>query len=151
MARTDYLRRQHDAALVLAGQLTDCVTQLGARPSREEAFDATLALAKLTGVLRLHFAQEDRQLYPQLISSDDDQTAATAKAFVDEMGDIGPAFDAYAEKWRSANAILAAAEQFAQQTAAIVAALADRIERENTVLYPLADRQIDRLATPQAA
>ncbi len=151
MARTDYLRRQHDAALVLAGRLADCAAQLGHQPTRPEAFEATLALARLTGVLRLHFAQEDRQLYPRLMNSDDNQTAITAKKFFDEMGNLGPAYDAYAKKWRSAQAILKAPGEFARQTSDIVAALADRIERENAVLYPLADRQNESGVTSQAA
>lgn len=151
MSRTDSLRRQHDAALVLAGRLADCAAQLGHQPTRPEAFEATLALARLTGVLRLHFAQEDRQLYPRLMSSADHQTATVAKAFFDEMGNLGPTYDAYAEKWRSAQAILEAPRAFAQQTSDIVAALADRIERENAVLYPIADRQNERGTTSQAA
>jgi hypothetical protein len=139
MTRTANLRRQHDGALAIAGEISAIIERMGDEPSRDDAYAATMLLAKLTGVLRIHFAQEDKLLYPSLMASGRGGVAAVARAFVEEMGQIGPAFAAFSEKWRSHGAILAEPALFRTECLALFAALADRIRRENEELYPLAD------------
>jgi hemerythrin-like domain-containing protein len=141
--RTASLRRQHDAAITLVLKIEDEVGGWGAVPSRAQAYAATLLLAKLTGLLRIHFAQEDRLLYPSLIASARGGVATVARQFFEEMGQIGPLFDAFAERWRSADAILGDAAGFRREAKALFAALAKRVQRENEILYPLADAQMD--------
>lgn len=137
--RTARLRHQHDVALALVGEITALIARMGDTPSRADAYQATMLLAKLTGVLRIHFAQEDRMLYPSLMASGRGGVAAVARAFFEEMGQIGPVFVAYSEQWRSIEAILSRPAVFRSESAALFAALGGRIERENRELYPLAD------------
>ena len=143
MSRTANLRRQHDAAVVIVGELS---TLIAARPgieARDGAFQATLLLAKLTGLLRIHFAQEDRQLYPSLMASGRGGVAEVARRFFEEMGSLGPTYGEFVQRWTSATDILSDPRAFRRESKAIFAALADRITRENEQLYPLADAQID--------
>lgn len=151
MIRTASLRRQHDAALLLAGEIKRLIAELGEAPHADGAFRITLLFAKLTGALRIHFAQEDKLLYPALMASGRGGTAATARRFFEEMGRIGPAFADYVEKWRTSAAILADWKGFRGETEALFAALADRIARENEELYPLADDLADDRAPYRAA
>lgn len=137
MSRTANLRRQHDAAEELVGEISavlDCD-----RPSETEAYALGLKLAKLTGLLRIHFAQEDRMLYPQMVNSTHTDAQQTAALFQCEMGDLGPVYLAFADRWVSGRAIAAGFAAFRHEATGVFAALADRIHRENTVLYPLAD------------
>lgn len=142
MSRSANLRRQHDAILALASDLTDAQSTLA---THAEAALAATRLAKLTGVLNLHLAAEDRALYPQLRASSDPAVAETARRFMREMGGLAKVYAEFAARWRSATTILADPEGFRTETAAVLSALGTRIERENTELYPLADGAVPDL------
>ena len=136
MSRTANLRRQHDAALELVEKLAADLD--GPPPDKMQSYRMGMTLAKLTGLLRIHFAVEDRTLYPRMISSTHAEAADTAAAFQHEMGELGAVYSAFAERWNGAT-IAAAFPSFRAEARALFVALGDRIERENSVLYPLAD------------
>ncbi len=145
------MRRQHDAAGNLASQITAQIDRIGAHPTADDAFRITMLLAKLTGTLRIHFAQEDRHLYPSMMASGQGGAAATARRFFEEMGQIGPAIAAFGETWLNSSAIVRDWDGFRAETNALFAALTDRITRENEILYPLADALAEEDVPVQAA
>jgi hypothetical protein len=136
LARTNTLRRQHDAAVALVG---DIQRKIGSYRGAADVHAILLSLAKLDGLLRIHFAQEDRSLYPAMISNPDPQVADTAAAYQQEMGELGMAFAKYVARWSGSGSIAGNFPLFRDESASVFAALADRIERENNHLYPLAD------------
>lgn len=137
MAKSDRFRKQHDELLGLANSLA---AELDSTKLAKDATAARSALSKLAGKLTLHLSAEDQHLYPDLMASDDSETRATAKKFVDEMGGIASAFLAYNEKWRTTSSIQSGPAEFIEETKGIYGALAKRIEMENTKLYPLMDK-----------
>jgi len=137
MAKSDRFTQQHDELLVLANELA---ATLDAAQLAENATRARSILNKLAGKLLLHLGAEDQFLYPHLLASGDAETKQIAQQFVDEMGGISQAFVAYNNKWKASANIQADATSFISETKVIYAALAERIEKENTVLYPLMDR-----------
>lgn len=137
MARTELLRRQHDAAVMLVEELGAAIR---AYRSTENAYDIALKLTKLKGLLRLHFAHEDRMLYPAMIAGEDHVAAQTALGFQHEMGGLSTAFEAFASKWALSSSIASSFADFRDESADIFGKLANRIERENEDLYPLADQ-----------
>lgn len=139
--RTINLRRQHDAAMAAVAEMDLQLDRLRDDTDRMTAYAFTMALAKLAGVLRIHLAQEDKVLYPQLMASPVPAVAETAQRFVAEMGQIGAVFTDYATRWRTIEAVLADTGRLREETKALFAALSDRIHRENTILYPLADNE----------
>lgn len=102
------------------------------------AAEARKALSKLAGKVNVHLAMEDRALYPRLKAHPDKTLRQTAEAFDSEMSQISAVFSAYDRKW-SEGAIRADAAGFVRETKDIFAALGKRIERENTILYPMVD------------
>jgi hemerythrin-like domain-containing protein len=136
MSRTANLRRQHDAAVTLVTRITERAEAL-----EEDGvpYEVGMMLAKLTGTLRIHFAQEDRTLYPHMIASAHPDASATAAAFQAEMGGLSGRFEAFAARWQSATLLAADPSGFRAEAAAVFGALAQRIEREDSQLYPLAD------------
>src|SRR3546814_5419189 len=82
------------------------IEEMGEEPSLSGVFGLTISLAKLSGTLRIHFAQEDRHLYPSLMASGQGDIAATARRFLEEMGQIGPALNAFTAKWRDSATIV---------------------------------------------
>ena len=54
---------------------------------------------RLTTKLIAHLKAEDWLLYPRLLESEDAEIAGKARAFVDEMGGLADAFNAYVDRW----------------------------------------------------
>jgi len=91
-----------------------------------------------------HLKLEDWALYPRLIDSGDAEISARGEAFKEEMGGLAPAFIAYCDKW-TANTIAADWANYCSDTRDLLAALMDRLTRENRELLPLLER-LDRAA-----
>src|SRR3546814_9084957 len=106
------------------------IEEMGEEPSLSGVFGLTISLAKLSGTLRIHFAQEDRHLYPSWMASGQGDIAATARRFLEEMGQIGPALNAFPEKWRDSATIVQNWPNFRSETREIFEALATRIHCE---------------------
>ena len=137
MTHTDELRRQHDAAIQLMVGISG---QIGAYCGHDDAYRLTLGVAQLIGLMRLHLTIEDGHLYPRLFGSDHAPTAALARRFAREMGDLAEQLEEYARRWSSSAGITARFAEFGDETARLFAALETRIQCENQQLYPLADR-----------
>ncbi len=99
---------------------------------------------RLTTKLIAHLKAEDWLLYPRLLESEDNEIASTAQAFVEEMGGLAGAFNAYVEAW-DAFRIEREWADYKAETVGIIAALRCRITRENRELYPLLER-LDKAA-----
>jgi len=138
MATTDLYRKQHADLVNLVGQI---VTKLDAGKLKGADAAPTADLLKaLAGKLIIHLAAEDQQLYPKMAKSSDKIVAATAKRFQQEMGGLKAAFEAYYGKWSMAKAIQSDPPGFIAATKGVFDALGKRVQRENTELYPLADK-----------
>ena len=96
-------------------------------------------LAGFAGLLKMHLASEDKGLYPQLLQSNDAALKAMAGRYMNEMGGMKTAFEAYLGKWPSAASILAKPDPFRTETTALFQALGKRIDRENNELYARVD------------
>jgi iron-sulfur cluster repair protein YtfE (RIC family) len=133
----DSLRQQHAAAEEMAAAILSAIS------SYRDEYDAVpiaRQLGKLNALLRVHLAYEDTVLYPLLIRSGNGQTAALAHLFAEETGAIAPQFEDFVRRWSGPTAIQAMFESFREEATMLFAALAARIERENDLLYPLAER-----------
>ena len=137
------LRSQHDTALRMADRLIDLIDEY-----RGDADAAPLALQfnKLFGLLRVHLAQEDVQLYPELVNSDDRQVASMAGAYISEMGGLASELELFAQRWSSSAVIASDFFEFAEAARELVLRLAVRIEREERYLYPLAENPARKAA-----
>lgn len=134
--RTDKFRGQHDHLLKLAVELGELSSSIA---SLEDAQQARAVLSNLGGKLLVHLAMEDKSLYPQLLASGQSEVVSLTKQFMDEMGGLAEAFEAYNKRWAGAATILEQSDTFQTETAGIVAALGTRIDKENNQLYPMAD------------
>ncbi|MGI8931512.1 MAG: hemerythrin domain-containing protein [Sphingomicrobium sp.] len=148
MTATDALRRQHDAALVMSGRLVDLID---AYSGDRDAYEIEMQLNKLLGLLRIHLAQEDVQLYPKLSASDDQEVARLARSYADEMGGLATELEIFVQHWSCSASIAGRFEEFREDAHTLLLALAVRIERENRYLYPLADAAAAAAAERKAA
>ena len=95
MQFTANFRSQHDDAIAMADRIGAMAEALGGDADGRLGDEIAERLGQLTRVLRVHFAQEDQLLYPRLMASTDSITAATARSFFEEMGGLGPVYDAF--------------------------------------------------------
>jgi hypothetical protein len=133
MGFTDNFRSQHDEILAVAGGITEMLNSRDADPTvlRKQ-------LSALAGKVNFHLAMEDKALYPRLLQRKGTQAEALAGRFMSEMGGLAEVFTIYNRKWQ-ASAIRADQQGFALETRKVFGALAQRIARETSELYPVAD------------
>jgi iron-sulfur cluster repair protein YtfE (RIC family) len=136
-AKIESLRQQHDAAEDMAAAILSLIA------SYRDEYDAipiARQLGKLNALLRVHLAYEDSVLYPLMMRSGDGEAAALAHVFSAETGSLAPEFEDFARRWSGPTVIDSMFDHFREEAAAVFAALGARIERENDLLYPLAER-----------
>ena len=138
MIKIDILRLQHDTALDMAQRLLELIDSY--RPGNP-ANPILMQLNRLYGVMRVHLAHEDVELYPALMASTDPNIARTAEHYVSEMGGLALTLECFARHWSCSASIVNNFEEFSQAANDLVLALAVRIERENRYLYPLAESE----------
>jgi len=131
MGFTDKFRQQHEEILEMVSELNRQIK------AKADAQVLRTALSNLAGKLNFHLAMEDKALYPRLMKGDGD-VKVTATRFMQEMGGLGDAFQAYNNRWQ-VSAIRKEPEAFASETHKVFQTLGKRIARENAELYPLAD------------
>ena len=76
---------------------------------------------------------------PAMTGSADQKVARTAQSFVDEMGGLAIELECFARHWSCSASITASFDEFRDAANELVLKLAVRIERENRLLYPLAE------------
>lgn len=128
------LKNQHDAALAMADRLIELVDEYR---QDGDALPIAIQLSKFVGLLRVHFAQEDVQLFPELVALGDRNIARVTLTYAAEMGGLANELEGFVERWSSAAAIARNFSEFADAARDLVLAITVRIERENRFLYPL--------------
>jgi hypothetical protein len=133
MGFTDNFRSQHDEILALAGEIGEML-----KKTEPDAAAMRRQLSAMAGKVNFHLAMEDKALYPRLLQRKGTRAEAVAGRFMTEMGGLAETFTTYNAKWQ-VSAIRADMPGFAAETRKVFGALAHRISRETTQLYPLAD------------
>lgn len=130
IATVETLRRQHDEVRALISRLEELlqIAPVDAALTRDVLF-------VLSGLLRSHFDLEDVAFYPLLRDHADPRVASMATRFTDEMGGLASAFASYAERWGVPDAIERAPRAFIEESNVVLAALIERVVREDNELY----------------
>jgi iron-sulfur cluster repair protein YtfE (RIC family) len=132
MSQLNRLCQEHADLIAIAGRLSVLIAHDTPPPSNV----LYRVRQEFASALIHHLKSEDWVLYPRLLVSRDRHVAATALLFSREMGGLATAFREFAEQWGSF-AIEGDWKRYQRETAEFLAALTDRITRENHDLYPL--------------
>ncbi|HEX8938438.1 MAG TPA: hemerythrin domain-containing protein [Sphingomicrobium sp.] len=135
--KIESLRQQHDAAEQMAASI---MSRVSFYRDQYDAIPIARLIGKLNVLLRVHFAFEDTILYPSMMRSGDGEAAALAHLFSCETGTLAPEFEDFAQRWSGPSAIDSMFDVFRDEATRLFGALGARIERENDLLYPLAER-----------
>jgi hypothetical protein len=130
----DNLSRQHRELVRTATQMFGWLD--AGKLRAKGAGEAHRTLSSLSGILNVHLAMEDRSLYPHLVHHRDLQLRTLAQRFLDERVALRQRYDAFRARWPSAASIESGAEQFIDDTRAVLGMLWTRMKQEDDVLHP---------------
>lgn len=134
MSRTASFRRQHEDLL---GHINEIATLLSNTSGNAGVIRDKLSV--FSGKLSVHLSMEDKALYPAMLAAKDAKTQQTAKEFMTEMGGLSDAFKAFNQKWITVDSISKNVDGFNTEIKALVQTVQNRIKREESNLYNLAD------------
>lgn len=129
-------RKQHEEILSIVSEIQK---NLDVKIIQEKTDACLNLLSELSAKIVTHLTMEDKALYPKLLKSDNAKARETAETYIQEMGGIKEVFQAFVGKWSNPTNLRQDPEKFITETNQLFQALGERIERENTVLYPLLD------------
>lgn len=129
-------KKDHNAILTLVTELRK-TSQAGVA---ENADAIAQQIRAVSSIIKLHLAAEDRVLYPAFAKSQNPSVSKIGEQFRLEMGNIASAYMAFSGKWGVGTEVAHHPDGFREAANNIFKALHQRIQRENQVLYPLADQ-----------
>lgn len=106
--------------------------QLRIRPNAKNAYDQ---LCDLGERVNRHLADEDRGLYPNLLIHDDPKVRSLAWGFISGERPMRKTFEDYHTRWLK-NCDFNFTDQFLTETYEVFAVVAQRLNREEQVLFP---------------
>lgn len=128
------LLRQHNEVFDLMDKIS---TYQSSEQVKENVWEISNLLARLSGIIKMHLASEDKFVYPALSKHKESKIRNTAEAFVNEMGELAKVFEKYKIKFLGAGKIAENAADFLVESKIVFSALRERIRKENLSLYPL--------------
>lgn len=123
---TDLLRTIEDLQQLLTPEM------LRIRPNAKTAY---LLLCELGSKVKEHLSEEDHGVYPSLLIHDDPRVKSLAWGFISGERPLRQTFDEYHRKWLK-NCDFNFTEDFLRESQAVFRMVAERIDRENQVLFP---------------
>lgn len=127
-------RNSHSELRQMIDDLRSIMTpeMLKIRPNAKTAYQLMCDLAQK---VKQHLAEEDRQLYPNLLIHEDPKIKSIAWGFISGEKPLRRSFDEYHKKWLK-DCNFNFTDDFLQETREIFDMLAYRIDREEQVLLP---------------
>lgn len=134
--KTDKFRKDHDSLMKLLGDLSQymIVENLAKEPQ-----NAVRAVGKLSGALKMHWAHEDKTLYPDMLKNN--KTKSVAENFMKSINPLKAEFDRYYSKWMMVKNIQADNKGFLADTKKMIENLEARFETEAKELFEAFDQQ----------
>ncbi len=134
MSQAQMLRQHHRSLLEMAHELERGLEALDVRERRQRIVHC---LSRMSGLLALHLAMEDKGLYPRLLAQSDQAVVETARRFFDEVGGFKRTFEDYRRRWMRPEAFESSWGEFAAESRMVLRALRDRIQREDRDIHQL--------------
>mgnify|MGYP003591187255 CR=1 FL=1 len=99
--------------------------------------EISATISQLSGILSVHLAAEDKYLYPALQKDPAAHIQQLAAKFSREMGTLADVYKAYRDRFMLTSQIEADPALFLKETARVLQALSNRLQKEDKELYPL--------------
>ena len=126
------LNRQHDSIMAEIVLLEEEIRK-GSKAL--DTAKAALHISKLAGLLKIHLLEEDKFLYPDLLSSSDKDIIKLAQSYNKEMGSLSEEYTHFKNNYNVGNKLRGKEDIFLSDAKKIIEVLKKRISKENTELY----------------
>ncbi|MBW0144302.1 hemerythrin domain-containing protein [Sphingomicrobium clamense] len=136
MIPSAHFREQQARARAISRRIVEGVDRYR---TPDDSFAIVLDIARLTGMLAIHFAQIDRSLVPRLVQGDDD-VRRLALRFRDEFGEFGRLVKLFNTRWGTSAAISGDPVAFRVDVHQLIDAVEERFVREDRDLFRVNDR-----------
>lgn len=141
MHPVNYFRGQHAQILQMVEELRPLLHKEQLQV-RLVARTAQTLLVELTDKVKGHLAEEDKELYPVLLTHSDLDVRSTAWKFISGEHALRQAFAGYSKKWLKSNDF-EHSDELIEETNELLESLTVRIDREEHFLYPKLEAEID--------
>ena len=118
-------------------KLWDFLQKLQSYQSDAEVLAHGKEISTTISQLSVHLAAEDKYLYPALQKDPAAHIQQLAAKFSREMGTLADVYKAYRDRFMLTSQIEADPALFLQETARVLQALSNRLQKEDKELYPL--------------
>jgi hemerythrin-like domain-containing protein len=142
MQPISYFRDQHAEILKMVEELRPLLNK-DQLQVRLVAKTAQKLLIELADKIKDHLAEEDKDLYPVLLTHSDLKVRSTAWKFISGEHALRQAFSDYGKKWLK-NGNFAFSEELVKETNELIEALTVRVDREEQFLYPKFEKEVGR-------
>jgi hypothetical protein len=134
MQPVSVFREQHLEILKMVAELRPLLNpeQLQVRLIAKTAREL---LCEIAEKVRDHLAQEDKDLYPTLLTHSDLKVRSTAWKFISGEHALRQSFESYNKRWLK-SCEFEFSDELLKETHELLEALAARVEREEQYLYP---------------
>lgn len=133
----DNLKAQHNKIDEI---LKDTIKLVNKKNFKEEGKLIAKNISQLAGVLKVHLGNEDRNLYPKLKNSGDISVKNLANNYISEMGNLNNVFTKFKNSFNTDAKINKNISEFTKEFKIVFAALEKRMKKEDTELYPIAEK-----------
>lgn len=134
------LKRQH--AEIRKAVASAMLTLEGIAVVASKASDLATQLEEIAGLVNSHLRIEDSEIYPFLLQSRDTDVSHAAELFRTQMGGLAQDFAVFARKYAYPGSITAAGAAFSEEARTMFSKLRERMQREESDLYPLMARAL---------
>lgn len=142
MQPVSYFRDQHVEILKMVDELRPLLNK-DQLQVRLVAKTAQKLLAELADRIKGHLAEEDKDLYPTLLTHSDLSVRSTAWKFISGEHALRQAFADYNKKWLK-NGDFEFSEELLAETNELIETLTVRVEREEQFLYPKFEAEVGK-------
>jgi hypothetical protein len=128
------LRRQHNEIMDLTNFILNNIKNCTVD---QNVHEIAQNINTISGKLKIHLLNEDKFLYPYLLSSSDAALNTFGRKYSEEMLEVTKVYEGYKSKYNIPNKIKQNIERFNEDTKQIFGILLNRVDREERELYPL--------------
>lgn len=142
MQAVSYFRDQHVEILKMVEELRPLLNKEQLKV-RLVAKTTQKLLGELTEKVKGHLAEEDKDLYPVLLTHSDLDVRSTAWKFISGEHLLRQAFSDYSKKWLKSDDF-EHSDVLVEETNELLETLTVRIDREEQFLYPRFEAEIEK-------
>ena len=105
----------------------------------ENASEIALHISALAGKIKMHLVNEDKFLYPDLVSRGNPEVSKLAEQYQNEMGGLAEVFIQFKDSYNTKSKIVGKDNELMKSAKAIIEQIEKRIAKEEKELYILID------------